>query len=94
MARHHIGGCRVAPRFAPLIDDVERNIFDRSRTTTWFYPGHGKDSNLGTEPLLWAWHAGIGEAVPVLPAPTDDGRPGVTLLASGGGCGFWTAGSR
>ncbi|GAA4168480.1 MBL fold metallo-hydrolase [Phytohabitans flavus] len=35
--------------FTSLIDDVERKLFDRLPDETWFYPGHGKDSTLGTE---------------------------------------------
>ncbi|HEY2795566.1 MAG TPA: MBL fold metallo-hydrolase [Micromonosporaceae bacterium] len=38
-----------ADRFASLIDDVERKLFDRLPDDTWFYPGHGKDSTLGAE---------------------------------------------
>ena len=42
--------------FATLIDDVETKIFGRFGDDTWFYPGHGKDSNLGTErPHLAEW---------------------------------------
>jgi glyoxylase-like metal-dependent hydrolase (beta-lactamase superfamily II) len=36
-------------RFASLIDDVEHKLFDRLPDDTWFYPGHGKDSTLGSE---------------------------------------------
>jgi glyoxylase-like metal-dependent hydrolase (beta-lactamase superfamily II) len=35
--------------FATLIDDVEQKLFNRFPDDTWFYPGHGKDSTLGTE---------------------------------------------
>ncbi|PWU45700.1 Zn-dependent hydrolase, partial [Micromonospora sp. S4605] len=43
-------------RFAALIDDVEHKLFDRLPDETWFYPGHGKDSTLGTErPALPQW---------------------------------------
>ena len=42
--------------FTSLIDDVERKLFDRLPDDTWFYPGHGKDSTLGTErPHLAEW---------------------------------------
>ena len=42
--------------FTSLIDDVERKLFDRLPDSTWFYPGHGKDSTLGAErPHLAAW---------------------------------------
>ncbi|MET3426046.1 glyoxylase-like metal-dependent hydrolase (beta-lactamase superfamily II) [Actinoplanes tereljensis] len=45
-----------AARFASLIDDVEHKLFDRLPDDTWFYPGHGKDSTLGTErPHLAEW---------------------------------------
>jgi glyoxylase-like metal-dependent hydrolase (beta-lactamase superfamily II) len=44
--------------FASLIDDVEHKLFDRFGDDTWFYPGHGRDSTLGTErPSLPAWRA-------------------------------------
>jgi len=45
-------------RFASLIGDVERKLFDRLPDETWFYPGHGDDSTLGAErPALPEWHA-------------------------------------
>jgi glyoxylase-like metal-dependent hydrolase (beta-lactamase superfamily II) len=44
--------------FESLIADVETKLFDRLPDDTWFYPGHGKDSTLGTErPHLPEWHA-------------------------------------
>jgi glyoxylase-like metal-dependent hydrolase (beta-lactamase superfamily II) len=44
--------------FTSLIGDVERKIFDVLPDETVFYPGHGKDSTLGTErPSLPDWHA-------------------------------------
>jgi glyoxylase-like metal-dependent hydrolase (beta-lactamase superfamily II) len=47
-----------ATRFASLIGDVERKLFDRLPDETWFYPGHGNDSTLGAErPALPEWHA-------------------------------------
>jgi glyoxylase-like metal-dependent hydrolase (beta-lactamase superfamily II) len=47
-----------AANFATLIDDVEHKIFDRLPDETWFYPGHGRDSTLGTErPSLPEWRA-------------------------------------
>jgi len=47
-----------ATRFASLIGDVERKLFDRLPDETWFYPGHGNDSTLGVErPSLPEWHA-------------------------------------
>jgi glyoxylase-like metal-dependent hydrolase (beta-lactamase superfamily II) len=43
--------------FASLINDVETKLFNRLGDDTWFYPGHGKDSTLGTErPHLPEWH--------------------------------------
>jgi len=45
-------------RFASLLGDVERKIFDRLPDDTWFYPGHGDDSTLGRErPALPEWRA-------------------------------------
>ena len=45
-------------RFASLIDDVERKLFDRLPDETWFYPGHGADSTLGAErPAVAQWRA-------------------------------------
>ncbi|MDO7869531.1 MBL fold metallo-hydrolase [Nocardioides jiangxiensis] len=47
-----------ADAFATLIDQVETKIFDRLPDETWFYPGHGGDSTLGTErPSLPDWRA-------------------------------------
>lgn len=45
-------------RFASLVNDVERKLFDRLPDDTWFYPGHGNDSTLGTErPSIPQWRA-------------------------------------
>ncbi|TYL55791.1 MBL fold metallo-hydrolase [Nocardioides sp. BGMRC 2183] len=45
-----------AAAFATLIDDVEAKIFGRFADDTWFYPGHGGDSQLGVErPQLAEW---------------------------------------
>ena len=45
-----------AARFSSLINDVEHKLFDRLPDDTWFYPGHGKDSTLGTErPAIPEW---------------------------------------
>ncbi|MCZ3390153.1 MAG: MBL fold metallo-hydrolase [Actinomycetia bacterium] len=42
--------------FAQLIDDVSKRVFARLPDETWFYPGHGNDSTLGTErPHLDEW---------------------------------------
>lgn len=44
--------------FESLINDVETKLFDRLPDDTWFYPGHGDDSTLGTErPALPDWRA-------------------------------------
>lgn len=38
--------------------DLETRLFDVLPDETWFYPGHGKDSTLGTErPSLGQWQA-------------------------------------
>jgi glyoxylase-like metal-dependent hydrolase (beta-lactamase superfamily II) len=40
------------------MDDLEERIFGRYDDSTWFYPGHGKDSTLGPErPHLGEWRA-------------------------------------
>jgi glyoxylase-like metal-dependent hydrolase (beta-lactamase superfamily II) len=42
--------------FRSLIDDVQARVFDVLPDETWFYPGHGDDSTLGTErPHLVEW---------------------------------------
>ena len=47
-----------ADDFTSLIDDVEHKLFDRLPDETWFYPGHGNDSTLGTErPSIPEWRA-------------------------------------
>jgi len=39
-----------------LMDDLEAKVFGRLPDETWFYPGHGNDSTLGTErPHLSEW---------------------------------------
>jgi glyoxylase-like metal-dependent hydrolase (beta-lactamase superfamily II) len=44
--------------FTSLMDDLEAKIFGVLPDTTWFYPGHGKDSTLGAErPALPEWRA-------------------------------------
>ena len=35
--------------FTSLMDDLDEKVFGRLPDDTWFYPGHGKDSTLGTE---------------------------------------------
>ena len=40
------------------MDDLEERIIGRLDDSTWFYPGHGKDSTLGAErPLIPEWRA-------------------------------------
>jgi len=42
--------------FTSLMDDLEAKVFGRLPDTTWFYPGHGKDSTVGAErPHLTEW---------------------------------------
>ncbi|MFL6134348.1 MAG: MBL fold metallo-hydrolase [Nocardioidaceae bacterium] len=42
--------------FTSLMDDLESKVFDRLPDETWFYPGHGDDSDLGRErPHLKEW---------------------------------------
>jgi glyoxylase-like metal-dependent hydrolase (beta-lactamase superfamily II) len=44
--------------FRSLLHDVETKLFGRLPDETYFYPGHGKDSTLGTErPHLDEWRA-------------------------------------
>lgn len=44
--------------FKSLMDDLEAKVFDRLPDETWFYPGHGNDSTLGTErPSIPEWRA-------------------------------------
>ncbi|MCR1782956.1 MBL fold metallo-hydrolase [Nocardioides carbamazepini] len=45
-----------ADAFATLVDDVESKLFGTLPDDTWFYPGHGNDSQLGVErPHLAEW---------------------------------------
>jgi glyoxylase-like metal-dependent hydrolase (beta-lactamase superfamily II) len=42
--------------FTTLLDEVTTKVFDRLPDETWFYPGHGDDSDLGRErPHLAEW---------------------------------------
>lgn len=44
--------------FSSLMDDLEARVFGVLKDDTWFYPGHGDDSTLGTErPHLAEWRA-------------------------------------
>jgi glyoxylase-like metal-dependent hydrolase (beta-lactamase superfamily II) len=52
------GGTTNPRDFASLIGDLEAKVFGRLPDDTWFYPGHGKDSTLGTErPSIPEWRA-------------------------------------
>ncbi len=45
-------GRTISPEdFASLMNDLEARVFDVLPDETWFYPGHGADSTLGTERL-------------------------------------------
>ena len=51
-----VGRTWSADDFATLLDEVSTKLFDRLPDETWFYPGHGDDSTLGTErPHLSEW---------------------------------------
>ncbi|MEV1203038.1 MBL fold metallo-hydrolase [Microbispora rosea] len=54
-----VGNTQKDPaRFEQLFTDVVERIFDRLPDETWVYPGHGKDTTLGTErPHLPEWKA-------------------------------------
>src|SRR4051794_25149781 len=52
------GRTTIPTDFTSLIGDLEDKVFDRLPDETWFYPGHGDDSMLGTErPHLAEWRA-------------------------------------
>src|SRR3982750_2746474 len=59
-----VGNTQEDPqRFASLIDDVEQRLFAVLPDDTWVYPGHGRDTTLGTErPHLGGWRGGGGGA--------------------------------
>jgi glyoxylase-like metal-dependent hydrolase (beta-lactamase superfamily II) len=54
-----VGNTQKDPqRFASLIEDVERRLFDVLPDQAWVYPGHGKDTTIGTErPHLAEWRS-------------------------------------
>jgi len=54
-----VGNTQKDPeRFASLLTDVRTKLFDQLPDETWVYPGHGKDTTLGTErPHLAEWQA-------------------------------------
>jgi len=44
--------------FASLMDDLDERVFAPLPDATWVYPGHGKDTTLGTErPRVGEWRA-------------------------------------
>ncbi len=44
--------------FVSLMDDLEERVFATLPDDTWVYPGHGSDTNLGTErPHLAEWRS-------------------------------------
>jgi glyoxylase-like metal-dependent hydrolase (beta-lactamase superfamily II) len=52
-------GRTTSPKdFTSLMNDLESRVFNALPDSTWFYPGHGKDSTLGAErPHLAEWRA-------------------------------------
>jgi glyoxylase-like metal-dependent hydrolase (beta-lactamase superfamily II) len=53
-----IGKTWSSADFDTLIDDVAEKVFGTLPDTTWVYPGHGDDTNLGNErPHLAEWRA-------------------------------------
>jgi glyoxylase-like metal-dependent hydrolase (beta-lactamase superfamily II) len=49
---------RDPARFGQLMDDLEERVFGTLPDGTWVYPGHGKDTTLGTErPHIPEWRA-------------------------------------
>jgi glyoxylase-like metal-dependent hydrolase (beta-lactamase superfamily II) len=52
-----VGNTQKDPeRFRSLIDDVEERLFGALPDDAWVYPGHGKDTTIGTErPSLGEW---------------------------------------
>jgi len=53
-----VGKTTTPETFTSLFNDVSERLFDRLPDATWVYPGHGKDTTLGTErPHLPEWRA-------------------------------------
>jgi len=53
-----VGRTGSPEEFTSLLTDVSTKVFDRLPDETWFYPGHGGDSTLGTErPHLEEWRS-------------------------------------
>jgi glyoxylase-like metal-dependent hydrolase (beta-lactamase superfamily II) len=52
------GRTTTPDEFTSLMDDLEGRVFDELPDETWVYPGHGKDTTLGTErPHLAEWRS-------------------------------------
>jgi glyoxylase-like metal-dependent hydrolase (beta-lactamase superfamily II) len=52
------GKTTTPQNFTSLMDDLEARVFTPMPDPTWVYPGHGKDTTLGTErPHLAEWRA-------------------------------------
>jgi len=52
------GRTTTSENFTSLMNDLDERIFERFDDSTWFYPGHGKDSTLGVErPQLDEWRS-------------------------------------
>jgi glyoxylase-like metal-dependent hydrolase (beta-lactamase superfamily II) len=52
------GRTTTPENFESLMDDLEARIFGQLDDVAWIYPGHGKDTTLGTErPNLGEWRA-------------------------------------
>ena len=53
-----VGKTSSPANFTSLINDVETKVFAQLPDETWVYPGHGKDTTLGSErPHLGEWRA-------------------------------------
>jgi glyoxylase-like metal-dependent hydrolase (beta-lactamase superfamily II) len=51
-----VGKTTTPETFTSLFNDVTSRLFDPLPDGTWIYPGHGKDTTLGTErPQLAEW---------------------------------------
>ncbi len=52
------GKTTTPQNFTSLMDDLESRVFGPLPDATWVYPGHGRDTTLGTErPHLAEWRA-------------------------------------
>jgi len=53
-----VGKTTTPEDFATLLNAVKSQVFDALPDTTWVYPGHGADTNVGEErPFLGEWEA-------------------------------------